>query len=40
VDCVHSSRDKIDEVLDNPSEFYLNLHTTAHKDGAIRGQLD
>jgi hypothetical protein len=39
-DCVHSSRDKIDEVLDNPSEFYLNLHTTAHRDGAIRGQLD
>lgn len=39
-DCVHSSRDKIYEVLDDPSDFYLNLHTTAHKSGAIRGQLD
>jgi hypothetical protein len=38
--CVHASRYKIDEVLDNPSDFYLNLHTTAHKEGAIRGQLD
>ncbi len=39
-DCVYSSREKIDEVLDDPSDFYLNLHTTAHRDGAIRGQLD
>lgn len=39
-DCVHSSRDRIEEVLDDPSDFYLNLHTTKHKDGAIRGQLD
>jgi hypothetical protein len=39
-DCVHASRDEIYAVLDNPSDFYLNLHTTAHKDGAIRGQLD
>lgn len=38
--CVHSSRDKIYDVLDNPSEFYLNLHSTAHRAGALRGQLD
>jgi hypothetical protein len=38
--CVHASRDKIYAVLDDPSDFYLNLHTTAHKAGAIRGQLD
>ena len=38
--CVHASRSEIYAVLDHPSEFYLNLHTTAHKDGAIRGQLD
>lgn len=38
--CVRASRHKIHEVLDHPSDFYLNLHTTAHKDGAIRGQLD
>jgi hypothetical protein len=39
-DCVHASRDEIYAVLDDPSAFYLNLHTTAHKAGAIRGQLD
>ncbi len=39
-DCVRSSRDKIDYILDHPSEFYLNLHSTAHKAGALRGQLD
>jgi CHRD domain len=38
--CVHASRNKIYAVLDDPSAFYLNLHTTAHKAGAIRGQLD
>lgn len=38
--CVHASRDKIYAVLDDPSDFYLNLHTTAHHMGAIRGQLD
>src|SRR5581483_2257411 len=38
--CVHASRDKIYAVLDHPSDFYLNLHTTAHQAGAIRGQLD
>jgi hypothetical protein len=39
-DCVHASRGEIYEVLDHPSDFYLNLHTTAHPKGAIRGQLD
>jgi hypothetical protein len=38
--CVHASRDKIYAVLDDPSDFFLNLHTTAHKAGAIRGQLN
>ncbi|HET9253834.1 MAG TPA: CHRD domain-containing protein [Pseudonocardiaceae bacterium] len=40
VNCVHGSRGQIYEVLDHPDEFYLNLHTTAHTMGAIRGQLD
>lgn len=38
--CVRSSRAKILDVIKNPSGFYLNLHTTAHEPGAIRGQLD
>jgi CHRD domain len=38
--CVYASRGKIEAVLDHPSDFYLNLHTTAHPSGAIRGQLD
>ncbi len=37
--CVHSSRGKILDVINDPSDYYLNVHTTAHKDGAIRGQL-
>lgn len=44
--CVHvnashgmSPRDKIRAVIQNPSDFYLNVHSTKFKDGAIRGQL-
>ena len=37
--CVHSPRAKILDVTNNPSDYYLTVHTTAHKDGAIRGQL-
>jgi hypothetical protein len=29
----------LQEIIDNPSNFYVNLHTTAYKDGAIRGQI-
>ncbi|MEW6475358.1 MAG: CHRD domain-containing protein [Actinomycetota bacterium] len=32
--------DRIQEVVDNPEGFYLNIHSTAHPDGAVRGQLD
>lgn len=39
VDCVHSDRGKIRAILEDPSEYYLTLRTTAHED-AIRGQLD
>jgi CHRD domain-containing protein len=37
--CVHSPRGKILDTINNPSGYYLNIHTTAHKEGAIRGQL-
>lgn len=44
--CVHvnashgmSPRDKIRAVVQNPSDFYLNVHSTKFEDGAIRGQL-
>lgn len=38
-DCVRSPRWKIQRIIDHPSDFYLNVHTTAHEKGAIRGQL-
>lgn len=39
VDCVYASRRDIYAVLNHPADFYLNLHTTAYRDGALRGQL-
>jgi hypothetical protein len=32
--------DRIQEVVDNPGEFYLNVHSTEFPQGALRGQLD
>ncbi|MDQ4105290.1 MAG: CHRD domain-containing protein [Actinomycetota bacterium] len=37
--CVRTDRWKIRAVLDDPSDYYLNVHTTRHETGAIRGQL-
>lgn len=37
--CVHAARGKILDVIDDPSDYYFAVHTTAHKEGAIRGQL-
>ncbi|MBA2472591.1 MAG: hypothetical protein DLM61_12415 [Pseudonocardiales bacterium] len=39
-DCVHSDRSKIRDIIDEPSDYYLMLHTTPHHAGALRGQLD
>ncbi|MGH3549027.1 MAG: CHRD domain-containing protein [Pseudonocardiaceae bacterium] len=39
-DCVHSDRSKIRDIIDDPSDYYLMLHTTPHHAGALRGQLD
>ncbi|MGH3933833.1 MAG: CHRD domain-containing protein [Pseudonocardiaceae bacterium] len=35
-----SARETIRDIINHPSQFYLNVHTTAFEDGAIRGQLD
>lgn len=35
-----SAREKIRDIIENPEDFYLNIHSTRYKDGAIRGQLD
>lgn len=31
--------DLIDRIAANPNRFYVNVHTIAYPDGAIRGQL-
>jgi hypothetical protein len=38
--CVRSDRWKIRAVVNEPSDYYLMVHTTAHEAGAIRGQLN
>lgn len=37
--CVRVPRGKILDVLNEPSDYYFAVHTTAHKEGALRGQL-
>lgn len=34
-----SAREKIRYIVDNPEDFYINVHTTKFESGAIRGQL-
>lgn len=38
-DCVPLTQDKIRAVIDNPTGYYLNVHSTAFPKGALRGQL-
>jgi CHRD domain len=37
--CVFAPRELIKEIRQNPEAFYVNVHTTAFRAGAIRGQL-
>ncbi len=38
-DCVQAEESLIEDILDDPSGFYLNVHTDDLPDGAARGQL-
>ena len=38
-DCVSSTRETIEAVIEDPSAYYLQVHSTAFEKGAIRGQL-
>jgi hypothetical protein len=37
--CSPATGSLIDEILANPANFYVNVHTTEHPAGAMRGQL-
>lgn len=38
--CVAAARDLIDAIIENPSGYYVNIHSTVYPAGAGRGQLD
>ena len=37
--CVDADDALVDDIIANPSAFYVNVHTSDFADGAIRGQL-
>jgi hypothetical protein len=37
--CPTVAKEVADEIMANPSNFYVNVHTAEHPAGAIRGQL-
>ncbi len=38
--CIPVAGEKIRVVIDNPADYYLNIHSTAFTKGAVRGQLN
>lgn len=38
--CVPTTQDKISAIIDNPSNYYLNAHSSTFPKGAVRGQLN
>ena len=37
--CVNADDSLVDDIIDNPGSFYVNVHTSDFTGGAIRGQL-
>ena len=38
-ECTTLNATELLPLLDDPSQFYVNVHTQGHPDGAVRGQL-
>ena len=37
--CVALDKDKIKDIMQNPANYYVNVHNAEFPDGAVRGQL-